>query len=235
MKRIGYGFAIACWSASRVHFCRRHIRGRAESLEDREGHRHVADFDEMHSVGGMQLHVPGGILDRLVVCEHALLHLVHRALDINRAGSERARERESVVAHFLQEAVLGLVRCVVRDRLRADEDAQLSPVALLDDAADAGEIFLLVLLIGLHVSTDVVRPERHDRDCRLARKDEALQPREAARRGVAALARVEKLHAQFREPQQRVVLDDAIVAPRRRDAVAEEDAVAVAQRELCAA
>ena len=92
-----------------------------------------------------------------------------------------------------------------------------------------------MLVVGLGAPADVVDAVGDDQHGRAAGEDVAVEPLEAAGGGVAAPAGVDEADLAVGEPQQRVVLDDLAVGPRRRDAVAEEDdRVAVAQGEVIA-
>ncbi len=90
-----------------------------------------------------------------------------------------------------------------------------------------------VLVVGLGAPADVVDAVGDGEHGGAAGEDVALEPGQAAGRGVAAPAGVDEADLPGGVAEQRVVLDDLAVGPRGGDAVAEEDdGVAVADGEV---
>ncbi len=88
--------------------------------------------------------------------------------------------------------MLGFVGVARGDRGGADEDAHVMRFALLDDAADGVEVFLLMLGVGFGAPADVVDAVGDSEDGCAAVEDVFLQARQAAGGGVAAPASVDE-------------------------------------------
>src|SRR5262245_56013242 len=142
-------------------------------------------------------------------------------------------QRESLVAHPLQEVRLGLARVGRRDRGGSDGGAQAALPARRYEATDRVEVDLFVLLVRPQAPADVVDAVGDREHSRRVREDIAFEPLQPARRRVAAPAGVDEAHLALGVAQERVVLDVLAVGAGGRDAVAEEDdGVAVLQGEV---
>src|SRR6478752_9787574 len=98
----------------------------------------------------------GLILDVLVCFQNPFLTASHAALDVDGLPSERSGKGHSFIAHLLQVTDFSLGWVFGSNGCRTNEDADISLLASFDNAADAIQIGLFVLLVRLGTPADIV-------------------------------------------------------------------------------
>ena len=182
----------------------------------------------MHPITDMQAAVLGFVRFRSIGREDPALDFPHPPLQIDRVRPQGSGKGKPFIRHGLEETRFRGIRGLGSDRGRTNHGAHHFFLTSRDDGADAVEILLFTLRIGLGAPADVVHSEGH-RDHRGAFvEDIALQPVHRAGGGIPALPRIEKAHRPLRITHQGIVLHDPGVAPGRRDAVSQErDGIAI--------